>query len=419
MENAPNYVEIELEVPDPAIGSYKFDCITGSVAYAYLWRMCGIPTAVDELPRWSNGNNYHSDIVIINEHSPLGSVMLDVHFSTAKAYRNTFSVNRSQILHPSSDYVPSAPSKPFYRDVTAQYIRTTDITIRPEIKGHKPEYLYLGVFSLGWEAVAHAKLNGGGATFEDVGVGCVYIPFYYEGNRQVFVSNPFYVDAQGGLKSLDPGPPQTVTLDRKYKTAGYKVWWGKLFIDARIEASNDPGFRSAETIFTQKENTYWKIIDVPVDLPGSNRYYRMINNGWPAELGEIHFYDRNGSEVKGRFIGDPVTMANSDLLKIQDGDLLTFAAFESWVGVDFGRPVALSRIEYVPRNDKNGIYPGMRYELLYFDTDRWASMGAQTATGYTITYDHVPEGVLLWLRNLTEGTEERIFLYENGKQAWW
>ena len=45
-------------------------------------------------------------------------------------------------------------------------------------------------------------------------------------------------------------------------------------------------------------------------------------------------------------------------------------------------------------------------------------MGVKTATDYTITFDNVPDNALLWLRNLTEGREERIFTYENGRQVW-
>jgi len=34
-------------------------------------------------------------------------------------------------------------------------------------------------------------------------------------------------------------------------------------------------------------------------------------------------------------------------------------------------------------------------------------------------YRGVPKGALLWLRNLDEGEQERIFTYENGKQVWY
>ena len=64
------------------------------------------------------------------------------------------------------------------------------------------------------------------------------------------------------------------------------------------------------------------------------------------------------------------------------------------------------------------VYPGMNYELFYFDRDKWVSMGIKKASDDTITYDDVPKGTLLWLCNLTEGREERIFLYQDGKQRW-
>lgn len=31
----------------------------------------------------------------------------------------------------------------------------------------------------------------------------------------------------------------------------------------------------------------------------------------------------------------------------------------------------------------------------------------------------LPKGALLWLKNHTQGKEERIFTYEDGKQVWW
>ena len=104
-------------------------------------------------------------------------------------------------------------------------------------------------------------------------------------------------------------------------------------------------------------------------------------------------------------------MKNPGLPNIYDGDRLTFTAIQSWIGIDFGSETAISRIEYTPRNDANGIYQGMKYELFYFDRDQWVSMGEKIATDDTITYDEVPQSALLWLRNLTEGREERIFTY--------
>jgi hypothetical protein len=209
-----------------------------------------------------------------------------------------------------------------------------------------------------------------------------------------------------------------VTIDRKYPIADYKIWWSQLFVNARFESSKDRDFTQPDTLFTIKENTYWRKMSVPIDVNKPSRFYRFINQDRPLDLAELHFFDSNGEEVTGKWIGDTTTMNNPKLSNSYDGDRLSYVTIESWLGIDFGKETALSRIEYTPRNDANGIYPGMRYELLYFDRDKWTSIGIKTATEYSITYDHVPRGALLWLRNLTEGREERIFLNENGKQRW-
>jgi hypothetical protein len=45
--------------------------------------------------------------------------------------------------------------------------------------------------------------------------------------------------------------------------------------------------------------------------------------------------------------------------------------------------------------------------------------GRKLAVDNKLHYDDVPKGALLWLKNHTQGKEERIFTYEDGKQVWW
>ena len=414
-----DYLHMQFSIPDSIIGEIKLDCHHTTEIYARIWRMCGIPTAVDLHPRSGDGNNRHAENVIIDERL-LGAVPFGRDLSVAKAYRKTFSVNRSQILNPSKHYVPPDAKNHFLKDATNNYVRTHDIILKPQTGINKPEYLYLGVFSLGWEYVAHSRIKRGKALFQDVGVGIVYIPFYYVGNHQFFASDPFYLDTKGKMHYFiaDISNTQTVMIDRKYKIADYKIWWSQLFINCRFEAANNAQFMNPQHIFTVTENTYWRKISVSVDSSIKARFYRFMNNNWPVDLAEIHFYDASGEEVKGKWIGDAATVNNPKLSNIYDGDRITYADIQSWVGVDFGSDVSLSKIEYTPRNDANGIYPGMVYELFFFYRDKWISIGKKTATGEFISFDNVPSGALLWLRNLTEGKEERIFVYENGKQRW-
>ena len=66
----------------------------------------------------------------------------------------------------------------------------------------------------------------------------------------------------------------------------------------------------------------------------------------------------------------------------------------------------------------NCVQPGDVYELFYWQ-DGWKSLGQKTAATIYLVYNNVPKNAVLWLRNLTEGIEERIFTYENDKQVWW
>ncbi|WP_455666944.1 transglutaminase domain-containing protein [Phocaeicola sp.] len=69
-------------------------------------------------------------------------------------------------------------------------------------------------------------------------------------------------------------------------------------------------------------------------------------------------------------------------------------------------------------HDSNEVFPGDTYELFYWD-GKWCGLGRKMATGYSLKYDDVPIGALLWLHNYSQGREERIFTYENGRQIWW
>jgi hypothetical protein len=49
----------------------------------------------------------------------------------------------------------------------------------------------------------------------------------------------------------------------------------------------------------------------------------------------------------------------------------------------------------------------------------WISLGRKVASERYLIYEHVPVNALFWLKNYTEGQEERIFTYENDQQVWW
>ncbi|WP_348682223.1 hypothetical protein [Duncaniella freteri] len=127
--------------------------------------------------------------------------------------------------------------------------------------------------------------------------------------------------------------------------------------------------------------------------------------------------DYNGASIKG----EPICNINEPTMNNAfDGDPYTSFRTEekeAWIGLKFKNSSRISSIEFTPRNRKNYIQPGNRYELFYCDKD-WISVGVKQAQGDSLLYD-VPRGALLFLRNHTEGNQERIFEYSNGKQKWW
>ena len=136
------------------------------------------------------------------------------------------------------------------------------------------------------------------------------------------------------------------------------------------------------------------------------------------------FLDKENKKLTGTIIGSEERSKNPHYSRSAAFDLdpLTFFASKTlrdgWVGLDLGKPESVGRIGYMTRNDDNNVRIGDTYELFYWDMD-WVSLGKQIADDFSLTFHHVPHNALLLLRDLTRGTDERIFLYKDVKQIWY
>lgn len=72
-----------------------------------------------------------------------------------------------------------------------------------------------------------------------------------------------------------------------------------------------------------------------------------------------------------------------------------------------------------PTEDDNKIFSGFEYELFYWDDKKWNSISKQLSLTDSLVFDRVPAEALLWLRNLDEGKQERIFTIDKGNIKWW
>jgi hypothetical protein len=113
--------------------------------------------------------------------------------------------------------------------------------------------------------------------------------------------------------------------------------------------------------------------------------------------------------------------AKRDKNAVFDGDPLTFFDYKDpgggWAGLDLNSAQRISAIRFIARTDVNIVVKGDQYEL-FFWKDGWKSLGKKVADAPSLEFNNVPDEALLWLRNLTKGTEERIFQYKKGKQVW-
>jgi hypothetical protein len=260
------------------------------------------------------------------------------------------------------------------------------------------------------------------------------------------VSSLFLPDTLGNITYYKPNHSKTIsaTLTRKYP--GYKTDMPRLIslIGGEFSISNSEDFLDKTMIYkinkpVKYDNNIEKCVSqmgkyVRYDFPQSED---SVFDG-PAE---ISFYTTENNALKkieGRHFGSS-QLSEEHIKLITDNDMLTYVevwdcekdpGIETnkfvlrknrepiWIGMELDSATTVTHVGFCPRNDKNGIYPGMRYELFYWD-NAWRSLGQQVATADSIVFDGIPENSVLWLRNLDEGKEERIFVLEDGEQKWW
>lgn len=388
------------------------------IAYYCLWRsrllMC--PVATDLIPAYPDRNDRHCWSVMAGDNRVINSreAAADPD-KCGKIYRHTFSRHPLPVST-AGEYVPPFFRNPFYEDITRHYGPTSDVRIPCPVSPGLAN-AYLCVFNdLAWEPVAWARREKGVFHFKDMERGIVYLPVVYQGERVVPLSCPFILHPTGRIESLSPDTNrlQTLRLDRKYPLSHTIQYKNQTFTGVTVEASDHPRFRHADKVgqFGTVSLRQWSSAQI-----SSSRAYRYWRIRSPQQfiLAECLPYDTGGNRVlpwgnlsnslRAAFDNNPLTYVYSD-----KSDTFT---------VDFGRPVVLSRVECLLRNDGNAVWPGHWYELLYHDGAEWCSLGVQKAVERWVEFGGVPSGALLWLRDLTEGREERIFTVTNHQVRFW
>ena len=360
----------------------------------------------------------------------VGRFLLNDFWGDGKVYRDYFSVQTTNwaVSYPDED-IPGILKNPFLRDVSDEYFGRNVAVVPLYDSAGDGRLCYLAVFNnAGWSPVAVGTAAGFQGVFNNIDTAIVYLPVYHREGKLTAAGDPFIYTKNHEVKSIRGGNErvQKMHLVKKYTGTAMDRLLLDLMVQGVFEGANTPDFRDAVVLHRITKvplpDSNW----VRVNCPSEFRYLRYRGpKGSNSCIAEAMFFDADGKLIRGACIGTPSAENGKtwDCTKVYDGSKHTYFAAQdadtSWAGLQLAIPVRVSRICYIPRNDDNFVKPGDLYELLVWDRGQWYTMGRQVPDTYGLDYEGVPAGHLYWLRDLTEGVEERIFTYEQGKQVWW
>lgn len=411
-------------------------CTHNTELAVYVMRALGIAVTHEQVPHYANRKSGHDfngvmdafgkfhDFEIGNP--KIGDVVETrkrQNYVIPKIYRQSSIIteNSLAILKDKNEKIPSDFSNPRMIDVTAQYMPVSDLKVLLNKNPSETKYLYLCVFNnQTWVPVAWAVAQKSGTVFKDMGRGVTYVPMYFKNGRFLPASDPVILREDGIKEVLRvQDHPQKITLTRKYKPRSHLM--GKM-PGGIFQGSNDPDFGSAQVLYQVKDTLPMVYHRIPVKAGSFFRYIRYIfpqdREGSLAELS----VSANGKELLTKEIFYR-NLSKRAAEKAFDRNPLSFIQNinlerKSWVGIDLGKSKNITHLKFCPRTDKNHIWPGLTYELFYWN-EGWKSLGVKTADEHKLTFNSPVSGALYLLKCLDEGTEERIFTIENGNQRWW
>lgn len=412
----------------------RANCDQRCILLASVLRSFAIPAAIDVVPYWADYstmghawvslvlgegqtytayedddyphmNNKIDASVFLKDDSVIADIYCPYQIKkekrVAKIYRTTYMSNRMDV---SGDYGLNG---------TLQIFCDTNDTV------------YLCIYQTGkdWYPIAQTKATNGKAVFEHLGKGVVYLPTTMLDGRLYPLSTPVLLDENGNARYYSKACNDTCTIviNRKYPLCSYMpAQWRKLE-GSVIEGADNPLFNKPDTLYFLGEMPYGT---TQINL-NNKKHYQYVRFKSPnkeiALLSELYFMGTNGEPVNGHDISDGVDTNRIEFL--HDGDKETkIKALKPgyWVGIQLIKSQdSVSTVSFTPVSDGNGIQSGHLYELYAFDT-YWHLMDRVYARNNdSLIFHHVPQGMLLLLKDRTKGHEERIFEYKNKQQIWY
>lgn len=424
-------------------------CADNSNHKAMIMRAFGIPVAIDYFPHYGSDHNSHYWNVIKDMNGNFISFEEALHdinayvaykYKIGKVFRKSFSTNKAleELVKIERENTPPIFRTCDFSDVTAEYVATSNVRITLNNIPEESCYVYVAIFNdSGWSVMDYAKIDkDGSATFHHLGRDVLFLPVYSLKGQIIPAAIPFYITPKGYIRYIKTkSETEDVVITRKYHFHKRKQNWLDCLKDGVFEGSNDPEFNQSFILANVEDVPGEHLVELKNKIEKPFKYYRfrfsqkeqsIVYDGDGASIAEIELITSTGKKLNGESFGSSGKKYNPYTPdKCFDGNYLTFfedsrtGTYDKFVGLKLDKPQQVSKIKFIARNDMNSIQVGDLYELFYWDNIQFKSLGKKVAIDQKLTYENVPKGALLWLRNHTEGKEERIFTYEDGRQIWW
>lgn len=402
----------------------------------YLSRNLGIPAAIDFTPHWGNRSNSHSWSVLLKPDGKatpfyMGCVPGDTAqyfhpYKKPKVFRRMFRINQTMQCDLGREQdVPSLFKIPTFTDVTNEYYKTTDVVRNIPKTYSDRNVAYICVYdNKRWEPVYYGTIDKGKVVFKSMGRGILYSTCICKDGQMVPIENPYVLETNGKVREIKPSARRvTLRLYRKYPYMGREDYFNFRMWNGKFQGSHTRDFSTPTDLYVFEGMTEGCWYERSVEDKETYRYLRYIGpNGSFCNINELEFFDKSGAKLTGKIIGTDGVQGKTKET-VFDGNILTGFHGNSpdghWVGLQLDHPCQIGKIRFIPRNDGNCIEVGDKYQLMMYDKQQWKVLAVCVATSNEVVFSHVPRGGLYLLSNLTKGSEERIFTYENGKQVWW
>lgn len=413
-----------------------------------LFRTFGIAVSEDYIPLKGDSNVGHSWVSIHDINGDLyntdffGEILyvsetsMNRSISKPKVYRKSFSVNDREytLFSRLGVEVPGSLFNYANRsiDVTKQYSNNLiDLKLSKEQlydSVTQPPIAFLCAPSwLQWIPVAWNEVgNDGSISFKEIDGGTLLRVAYFEQSEIKFLSAPFFIHKQSReiifIGDADFSETSNTILYSKFSVARDEFFTHRL-IDGRFEGADNVHFENPNILYVIKDSPARLFTEVLIDPSNKYKYLRYVgSDGSHCNISEIEFFS-DTSKIVGDVIGTPNVQGsnpNYNYTAAFDGRTETSFNHSSgnggWTGLQLSSLRSITKIRYAPANYGNFIEEGNDYELFVSTREGWRSFGRQIADSDSLMFFDVPTDALLYLKNHTQGQDERPFRMRDNQQ---